>query len=281
MEKKTAMILGGAAVAGLGLYLWQKSKTASAATPQKPAGADVQSPRLGTPTVPVSPNPTASAPTDPIVTKPAASAPTDPAVTKPAIPSPTASAPTVPVVTVPTPTPAATVPAPAGVSFNEMTPDGKLQLWTAVTKGTLKTDTSNSNFYVYDATPAKTLDESGSMILMQRNDAQGGDALYILASVSNSEAPVFWAAAESDAVAMASGPSAAWTVFLRPNEWRTMAENAWSAGQTSPSGSTSSVPSTGSPALDQFGQGLQGQLSQAASQADLPSNSFNLGSFKL
>lgn len=268
MEKKTALILGGAAAAGLGLYFWQKSKASASAA----ANAAAQETATPAPVLPSE--------------KPKIAAPPAPPAPKTQAPVPSAAPPAAPPAAAPS---AGVVPAPAGVSFNEMPSANKQKLWDAVTKGTLKADDSNPNFYSYDASLAKTLDESGSMILMQRNDAQGGDALYILAGVSGTDAsgndvPVFWAATESDAVAMASGPNAAWTLFLRPNEWRTMAENAWAAGQANSAPSAPSVPSTGNPTLDQFGQSLQGQLSQAAaqvSQGGLPAGGFDLGSFKL
>jgi hypothetical protein len=230
-NKNIALLFGGIVVAGAGYYFWQKNKTAPVATPAKlpapaaaPTNATPKNAPAGVPAVPATPAPVVPKPTP---------VPNVPIATPPAIPS------------------AGPVAAPAGVSFNEMTPDAKVAVWQAASVAQLDQDPSNPSWYSISANKATSVDDAGSFKLINLNDAQGGNGLYLLAIADQaSGAHTIWAAVESDAVAMASGPGAAWTVFLRPNEWRTVSDAAYqqtllAQAQTAQQPSVPSIPGYG------------------------------------
>lgn len=195
---KTALLVGGLAAAGLGIFLYTK----------KSSGAGAQTKPKGGPQ-----------PTGPYLPDPA----------KPTIAAPVGTPGTKPVVAVPAPgtTVIGTVPpAPKGVTFNEVPQANKVALWQAITPFQFDMSQSASNMFALTTTPASEVANSAATTLMNKNNTQGGDGLYILTS-SDGANYMFYAAAESDAVAQASGPGAVWAVYLRPNEWVPVAEAAY------------------------------------------------------
>lgn len=138
------------------------------------------------------------------------------------------------------------------VVFNEYPKTSKVALWKILSMFPLVS--SDKTYFSVGTTPASGANGSGASYIASTDSATPG-SVYVLLSPSDG---TFLFVDSATAASQAGGPSAPWSLFLRPGEWRSVSANA-AADAANTSIDTSQLPSGLNPKiLQQYASSVAG-----------------------